>query len=195
MQGPGLRLTFNPVKIRLDFAVGTQSKFPVTRGKTDNMTFEIDNLEGASVCLLNKGDSSSRDSMYISVNDTKASVTVNENELKTRNFYFGVRTASGKVLPDEIACKVTLVPGVANLYYDLSNSTGEAYIPKISEITAFDSGKTQPTANSPTILYTVSGKMITYTYDSSVRNYNVNYNGHSYYDAYKDHRVYRWIMW
>ena len=193
--GPGLKLTFNPVNIRLNFAVGTQSKFPVTRGKTDNMTFEIDNLEGASVCLLNKGDSSSRDSMYISVNDTKASVTVNENELKTRNFYFGVRTASGKVLPDEIACKVTLVPGVANLYYDLSNSTGEAYIPKISEITAFDSGKTQPTANSPTILYTVSGKMITYTYDSSVRNYNVNYNGHSYYDAYKDHRVYRWIMW
>lgn len=195
MQGPGLRLTFNPVKIRLDFAVGTQSKFPVTRGKTDNMTFEIDNLEGASVCLLNKGDSSSRDSMYISVNDTKASVTVNENELKTRNFYFGVRTASGKVLPDEIACKVTLVPGVANVYDKNIQPTGEVFLPYASEIRSYDNGKEEPKDNNAVFLYTVSGKKIEYTYASNVRNYNVRYDSHSYYFALPSRHFYGWILW
>jgi hypothetical protein len=195
-EGPGIQFTCNPVSILVDNGVPvTQTKYPVTRGTTQQVSFTIQNLEGARLYLLSKSDSTDANSMRVSLSGSDASITVSADTSQTKTFYFGVQTADGTKLPESIACGLTLVPGAANLYNSsLGKLSGGIYIPIATAVSSFDSTKTTPVGSGSVDLYLLDGEKITYTANNSTSRYNMSYSGTTYKYGYPEHRISGWIQ-
>lgn len=177
--GPGLQLAFSPVRIRLSGVTGTyQTKFPVTRGSTQPLSFVIDNLAGAQVCLLDSGDASDRNAMYVAVNGKNASVAVARNLMQTKTFSFGVRTSSGEQLPDTVCVKLSFVPNEANVFGDAGGSAS-IFLPRAGDLTNYSSEIATPDTEGETaMLYTADGKQAVYRMEGN--KYYITYNGVKY---------------
>jgi hypothetical protein len=195
--GPSVQYQFNPVSIVVDNGVpSTQKKYPVTRGTTEQVSFAIENLEGAKLYLLPKSDSTDANSMRVSLSGQAATITVAADTNQTKTFYFGVQTADGTKLPDSIACGLTLVPGAANLYdSSLNVISGGTYIPiaTANSISSFDSSKSTPVGSGTVTLYTLGGDPIVYTANSGTSRYNMEYKGTTYKYGYPEHRISGWV--
>lgn len=182
-EGPELMFTCNPVRIRLNgVASSIQKKFPVARGETESLSFVVENLEGAGVGLLSKGDQSSSSTMRVSVNGRNASVRVASGQRSSMTFCFGVRTAGGEMLPDDICCELTLVPGDANVFSDSSGSLTKLFLPKAADLTSYSAQIAVPDEGETAILYTAGGKKVVYRMTGG--KYYVEYDGKRYvYDS------------
>lgn len=177
--GPGLQLAFSPVRIRLSGVTGTyQTKFPVTRGGTQALSFVIDNLAGAQVCLLDTGDASDRNAMNVAVNGRNASIDVARNLMTTKTFSFGVRTASGEQLPDSVCVKLSFVPNEANVF-DATGGSANLFLPRATDLTSYSGEIASPGSDGEqALLYTADGRQVVYTMEAS--KYYITYNGVKY---------------
>ncbi len=177
--GPGIQLAFSPVRIRLSGVTGNyQTKFPVTRGGTQKLYFVIDNLAGAQVCLLDSGDASDRNAMFVAVNGRNASVTVARNLMQTKRFAFGVRTASGELLPDSVCTELSLVPNEANVFAG-AGGTASIFLPRAGDLTSYSAEIATPDTDGETaMLYTADGRQAVYCMEG--RRYYVTYDNVKY---------------
>lgn len=176
--GPELQLAFSPVRIRLSNVTGTyQTKFPVARGGTQKFSFVIDNLAGAQVCLLDSGDASDRNAMYVAVNGKNASVAVARNLMQTKTFSFGVCTSSGEQLPDTVCVKLSFVPNAANVFEGASGAAS-IFLPRAGDLTSYSSQIATPGKGETAMLYTADGKQAVYSMEGN--KYYITYNGVKY---------------
>ncbi|MCM1105877.1 MAG: type II secretion system GspH family protein [Blautia sp.] len=174
--GPGVILSFEPVRLRLASVTGSQTRFPVTRGETDTMSFVIENLDGGTLCLAD-GDAGSRSSIYLAISGAEASVTVASGQTQSKTFHFGVRTSDGNVL-DGISCDLTFVPGEANVFTDANGNRTNLFLPRATDLTSYSSQLSTPSGSETAVLFTVSGKQIVYGTKNS--KYHVVYDGKGY---------------
>jgi hypothetical protein len=194
--GPTLQLKFNPVTIALDNgAPSTQKAYPVTCGTTEQMSFAIRNLEGASVVILDRSDAQDASSMRVSASGKNASVTVATNAAQKKTFYFGVRAADGTELPSSVFCEVGMIPGKANLYRDTSMDRNEnTFVPLLNNnFRQYDSTKSAPTGNATVQLYTLNKGAITYSATSEACLYKISFNGTTYKFGNPEYRISGWI--
>jgi hypothetical protein len=189
-------LRFSPVTIALDNgAPSTQKTYPVTCGTTEQMSFTVANMEGASLMLLDKSDEQDSSTMRISMSGTNASVTVASGALHKMTFYFGVRAADGTELPSSISCEVGMMPGTANLYLNTAmNQAADTFIPLLNNsFKQYDSTKSIPKGSGTVQIYTLSKGVITYSATSEACMYRMSYNGSNYKFGNPEYRISGWI--
>jgi hypothetical protein len=194
--GPTVSLKFSPVTIKLaNGAPTTQTSYPVTCGTTEQMSFEISNIEGASVYILDKSDSQSTSTTRVSVSGKSASVTVPTNYNQKRTFYFGVVDADGNELPNNIYCEVGMIPGNANLFKDTAQNKAEnTYIPIVnSSFSQYDPTVGTPSLSTAVTIYTLSKGPILYAATRDTCKYRIKFNGTVYNYANPEYHFSGWV--
>jgi hypothetical protein len=157
-------LVFEPVSLKLaNVNETTQTKFPVTRGENCQLNFEILGIKDGTIYMADASSST----MSATASGLTASVVVPTSAISASRLSFGVKNAKNQKLLDdngnEFTCDITLQPANPNTYNSNGTSQG-VYIPYVSQISSFDSTKSEPQENQEVVIYDTAGKKLTYTY-------------------------------
>lgn len=186
--GPMIQLNFPKVKLSLESSTISQSVYPITRGKTQKLSFKASGVKTYKLCVLDDGGDGL--STSVSGSDMSASITAKTGAAAQQTISFGLKDSRNKVM-DGISCDIKFKSGTANTFsWEGKTLENSVYIPYVTDINRFDSSKTTPGTGRSCSIYTAEGEMITYTnnitngVDGEQHQYWAMYKGNSYfYDA------------
>lgn len=193
--GPTIRLKFEPVSLSIKDINSSQTMFPITRGGTESIVFDVKGINASSLCVVSAADND----LSTTISGNTASVSVKASASSTKTVKFGLKDSKGNVM-DGVTCDVRFYPGNPNAY----TSSGERmnlYLPLATDISRFDSNKTTPEDNS-VVIYTSDGTPIIYSnslengdnkdQQGNVHQYWCQYNSQIF---YFDARSRQWRMY
>lgn len=183
--GPMIQLNFSKVKLSLESSTISQNVYPITRGKTQKLSFKASGVKTYKLCVLDDGGEGL--STSVSGSDMSASITAKTGATAQQTISFGLKDSRNKVM-DGISCDIKFKPGTANTFkWNGETLDNSVYIPYVTDINRFDSSKTTPGTGRSCSIYTAEGEMITYTnnitngVDGQQHQYWAMYNGNSYF--------------
>lgn len=173
-----ITLQFPPVVLTSNVNSLNQSMFPITRGRTQIISFnQPEGVLNASLYALDRGDSSK---IRVSISGFSASITASASMSAAETVTFGLQ--KGNAALDGVSNAIKFYPGSANTRTlnggSLSGTNGayDVYIPPVSDLTKYDSSKTL-TESVPFTLYTADGDRMVYFDYSNNNAKNVDKNG------------------
>lgn len=187
--GPSIQLRFPNVKLTMDASTISQQMYPITRGKTQKVSFKASGVKTYKLCVLDDGGDGLNTA--ISSGEMSASVTAKSTTTSPQTISFGLKDSRNKVM-EGISCDIRFQPGAENTYILNGSKKVDTpvYIPYVTDISRFDSSKTTPGTNRSCSIYTADGEEIKYTNnlhkgnDNRMHQYWVKYKGETYfYDA------------
>lgn len=189
--GPTITLSFAKVNLSLNVNSPSQKLFPITRGQTQRVSFNVSGIKASSLCVLSEDSG-----LSTSISGEQVSVSATASVSSTKTVTFGLKDTKGSVL-DGVSCDVRFYPGNANTYtYNGGKLTDSVYLPLATDISRFDSNVATPEADPdpiPVAIYTVDGESIVYTNRAEVTddsNKGVDGKVHQYWAQYKGNVYY-----